>query len=124
MLEKLRARRAELESEAEVVGGWIAMIERSLPTSNGNGRSLEAGPLVRYSTKDAVVAVLGERQGLAMTNKEIREAMIDAGWLTNAKDVNSVVNKAIRNLVSLGRVERVKYGHYALSAQLSASFAG
>jgi hypothetical protein len=82
---------------------------------SGSSGSLHAVTEGRLPTKpEAVLALLGEQPRARFRLAEIRDALIERGWMENTRQARHALEVAALNLAKRGAIQRIQKGVYWL----------
>ena len=128
----VQRRKAQLEAHEQLLRlavNW--KLAEQAPPASSNGRTAEpqptaqpslVGPRLRWggdsgrvSTRQAILIVLGEREGV-WTKDDLVERLREHGWMPTSKNARNQVTSRLGELVAKGEVIRYGEGRYSLSA--------
>jgi hypothetical protein len=105
----LRQRYSAQRTEMEALGALIAVMERNQQATPAEAAPVHASRRVREgdrkTTSDYVVEAL-RHSGRPMTKRDLVDALLAAGWQTDANDPSETVRYAIGVLINQGTVTK------------------
>lgn len=113
-LRALEEQRLELAARIEILKRHVGLLHAVRSLASGTPSAGVPAPPKR----DAVLRVLADAPGSAMRLAEIREALIDRGWLGNDRRATHALEVAVATMAQRGEVLRIRRGLYQLPTHI------
>ena len=120
LIEAAKFQLAELERDRTQLDGRIDTTLRRLRAweaayrTLGQGSGLPSVTCVPHTKREAALLLLAERPDQELRLVEIRRALIERGWMTNAQA--HALEVAVAEMAARGEIARVRKGVYSLQA--------